>query len=229
MSTTTVHALLRKKVLVVTGSPCPNVNFDEEGLSTLSPLQSCVSIQGQWFICCSTFNEPSIHLLDYSTPPQRNHFSRPETINGLVDDILKNAQDPDGKILNGLEFPFWNGDISTPSYASDIAAWGYVRGQHNHVLNGTYPIGHMRWGLAGTANTVTFVHIDSDGFATFLRVVCGLKIWGIYREHKDQPLSSTKVFMNPSFRLDEVLDTAAYDFEIIALRPGDLLYDFFSI
>ncbi|EDR01135.1 uncharacterized protein LACBIDRAFT_333529 [Laccaria bicolor S238N-H82] len=39
-----------------------------------------------------------------------------------------------------------------------------------------------------------------------------------------QSLSSVNFFLKDSFRLDEVLDSSDYDFEIVALRPGDRLF-----
>jgi hypothetical protein len=45
-----LHALFRPgKNVVVTGCPCPNLQFDEEGLRTLAPLDSQVSIIGRSF------------------------------------------------------------------------------------------------------------------------------------------------------------------------------------
>ena len=81
----------------------------------------------------------------------------------------------------------------------------------------------MRWGLAGTANTVTFLHIDSDGFSTFVQVICGKKIWGIYCEAPDLPLFSINTFLDKKFRLDDIVEGAPYGFEALVLRPGDLL------
>ena len=142
-----------------------------------------------------------------------------------MSDILANARDPNGKILNGLEFPMW---ADTPKersvYAVDVVSWDYMRGKpYCGDLTTPYPTSHMRWGLAGTANTVTFLHIDSDGFSTFVQVICGKKVWGIYREAPDLPLSSINTFLDKKFRLDDIVKGASYGFEALVLRPGDLL------
>ena len=139
-------------------------------------------------------------------------------MSGLFRDILDNAWNPDGKILNGLDFPKWDENPKDCSaYATDVVAWDYVRGKP-HCGNFTipYPTAHMRWGLAGTANTMTSFHIDSDGFSTFLWVICGKKVWGISHA-PELPLSSIDVF------LDENLEAATHGIEAIVLRPGDLL------
>lgn len=140
----------------------------------------------------------------------------------MVRDILENAN-ADGKILNGLDFPLWSeSPKGQEGFAVDVAAFGYVRGKP-HFGNLPYPTGDMRWGLAGTANTITFVHIDCDGFATYIRVACGKKVWAILREDPQFPLSSIDTFLHKNFRLDDFPDGANYGFEAIVLRPGDIL------
>ena len=136
---------------------------------------------------------------------------------------MENGRNPDGKILNGLDFPMWDDSPrDRSSTAVDVVAFDYMRGKP-HCGGLPYPTGHMSWGLAGTANTVTFVHIDCDGFSTFIRVMCGKKVWAIYREDPELPLSSINVFLHKKFRLDDLVDGAKYGFEAIVLRPGDLL------
>ena len=147
------------------------------------------------------------------------------TVSGLVSDILENSQKPDGKILNGLEFPMWNvNPMEQSAFAVDVSAWDYMRGKPNcgnAVMS--YPTEHMRWGLAGTANTMTFMHVDSDGFNSFVKVVYGKKVWMLYRERPELPRSSTNVFLDQRFSLDEINPNAAFDLEAIVLRPGDIL------
>jgi len=48
-----LHALLRRKNVVVTGCVYPNLQFDEVGLRSLAPLDSQISIQGK---LCVRFN-----------------------------------------------------------------------------------------------------------------------------------------------------------------------------
>src|SRR6266704_3641353 len=141
--------------------------------------------------------------------------STPLTVSGLVSDILDHAHRPDGKILNGLEFPIWHDSPKERwRYATDVVAWDYLRGKPYCGSHTTpYPTAHMHWGLAGTANTVTFLHIDSDGFSTFLWVLVGKKIWGIYRQSPELPLSSVNVFLDENFLLDEIPDSETYGLE----------------
>lgn len=47
MTTQEIQARLRRKNVVVTGHPCPDVKYDAAGLRTLCPLHRKVSIQGK--------------------------------------------------------------------------------------------------------------------------------------------------------------------------------------
>jgi len=117
----------------------------------------------------------------------------------------------------------WNASTEPNAYAVDLVAWDFTRGKHGCASEFPYPTEHTRWGLAGTANTMTFVHIDSDGFNTFLKIVCGMKVWGVYKEKLPATLSSTNAFLHPSFHLNAVDETTRFDLEAVVLKPGNLL------
>jgi hypothetical protein len=150
----------------------------------------------------------------------------PATLNGHASDILSNAT-PRGKIVNGLDFPMWqDAQWERRSYATDMVAWDFLHGEpYCGTATTPYPTGHVRWGLAGTAHTVSMAHIDSDGFATFVQVMCGKKLWAVYRPSPGLPLWDTDVFVDPDlFQLDNVPEEAPFGLEAVVLRPGDLLY-----
>ena len=81
----------------------------------------------------------------------------------------------------------------------------------------------MRWALVGLQNALTFLHLDCEGVGTEITVADGGKAWGFLRERDSNPLSSINFFLKDSFRLNEVLPLSQYDFEVVALRPGDRL------
>jgi len=148
---------------------------------------------------------------------------------GRANDLLDNAT-PDGKILNGLDFPMWkNSQWVRSTYATDMVACDYLHGnEYCGSASEPYPIGHVRWGLAGTAHAVSMFHIDSDGFATFMELKCGLKLLAVYRPSSTLPLWDTNVFCNSEFfELDRIPAKAPFGLEGIILRPGDLLCVFF--
>ena len=122
---------------------------------------------------------------------------------------------------------YWCGGMGLPSREATVVAWDYLRGKP-YCGNFTTPylMAHMCWGLTGTADAVMFLHIDSDGFSTFVSPVCGKKIWDIYCKCPELPLSSPNVFLDDNFLLDEVLDSSKFGLEAIVLCLGDLLYSF---
>ncbi len=229
MAASDLQALMLKKNIVVTNvSHDPNVKFDECSLCRLSPLQAQVSrLRSQFKICShsllSLVDLETHNSVDYATLATSSRKCSPLISSGKTGDLLQNARDPNGKILNGLEFPMWNANMDPNSYAADLIAWDFTRGKLGCGRDISYPIQHIRWGLAGTAKTMTFLHIDSDGFSTFLSVQCGLKVWGVYRERPEKSLSSIGVFLDEGFCLDEIDDLALFDLEAIVLRPGNLL------
>lgn len=112
------------------------------------------------------------------------------------------------------------------SYATDMVAWDRIRGRHHcKSITTPYPIESVRWGLAGTAHTFTSLHVDSDGFATFVQVMCGMKVWIVFRPSSDLPLSSINAFEEgDTFQLDNIPKNAQFGLEAIVLKPGDQLY-----
>lgn len=162
--------------------------------------------------------------LDYSAVSASEEFCGPSTVAGTTRDILDNAVlGRNGRILNGLEFPRWDAHVVRTPFSSQLVAWHHTRNHHNAPLNLPYPTGDMHWGLAGTADTVTFLHIDSDGLGTDIQVMCGMKVWGLLRAREDAPLRSMSFFTSTDFSLDTVSADAHYDFEAIVLKPGDRL------
>lgn len=139
-----------------------------------------------------------------------------------MQDIWDNRH-PSGKILNALDLPLYAGDTEPTEYASELHAWDVTRGHHHIDQRSSYPTEHMRWALVGLQNVLTFLHIDCEGLSTDVTVDDGGKVWGFLRERHNNPLSSIKFFLNDSFCLNEVLPSSEYDFEVVALRPGDRL------
>lgn len=216
MPPTELQTRLSLKNIIVTDCPHRNMKFDEAGLRTLCALDSQVSMQG---MTSSSSYDPCFTRfhVDYSVSP-----TRPVTLSGHTKDLLYSK----GKILNGLDFPMWkDSQWDRCSYATDMVAWDYVRGRHQCKITTPYPTEHVRWGLAGTSHTFTSLHVDSDGFATFVQIMSGMKVWVVYRPSPVFPLSNIDVFTNrDAFQLDEIPKNAPFGLEAMVLKPGDQLY-----
>ena len=207
--------ILASKNIVVTGSPVPEAEFDEAGLETLTSFHLSVPLLGAFFLSFR-FCSSEAGLLDYSASPL------PANVIGPVSDLLECGKDG-SRILNGLEFPMLDASIELNAYSSDLAAWKATSGAHTCPRKAEYPKVDMRWGLAGTANTISFLHLDSDGFNTFLKVLCGLKLWAFYRECETYGLPSIDVFTTKSFLLDDISEDSDFGLEAVVLKRGDFV------
>lgn len=154
----------------------------------------------------------------------------PKTVSGTLQDVLASSGSDRGTTLNTLDLPLSSSEYSSSkSFSSDKTAYHFTKSSNSFSLNDPYPFEDLNWGLIGTKDAITFIHIDSDGLGTHVYILCGGKIWFFLRPKPglsvlaETSLSSRHMFLHSTFRLDRVLDTAHYDLEAVALTPGDLL------
>lgn len=169
----------------------------------------------------SIFRTELTHFPDCSIKPSGNSCG-PTVRTGRVREMWDNRH-PTGKILNALDLPLYDASTEPTEYASDLHAWDVTRGHHHINPTSSYPTEHMRWALLGHENAISFLHIDCEGLDTDVLVVDGGKLWGLLHPRRRNPMSSINFFLQDGFRIDEVLDSSGYDFEAVALRPGDKL------
>ncbi|PPQ75956.1 hypothetical protein CVT26_005784 [Gymnopilus dilepis] len=196
--------LLSRKHIVLDQVSTQEVKFDAAGLRSVRPLHNVCAVQ-----------DTSIHSMK-STMKER-------IINGTLQQVLDSVNDPEGKFLNCLDFP--GSLFATPvtSYATELIAWHYTRGAKGYQATMEYPRAHMRWHLVSTGNTVTWVHIDSDGLCSEIVVVCGKKVWylgGPKAEHA-YTLSDILIFLQNDFYVEVPISTL--NWEAVVLTPGTRL------
>jgi hypothetical protein len=214
---------LSKKNVIVTGWPSKEkVFFNENGLRKVAGTQSRqISINGNIHLINFSLNSLYVYFPDYSIKPSSNGCG-PMVVSGCVRDIWDNCH-LSGKILNALDLLLYDGNTEPTEYASDLHAWDVTHGHHHIDPASSYPTEHMWWALLGHENAITFLHINCEGGCTEVLVADGGKLWGFLHLHHSNPLSSINFFLNNSFCLDKVLRSSKYDFEAVALRPGDKL------
>ncbi len=134
----------------------------------------------------------------------------PSVLSGITQDLLDNAEDTDSsKILNALDFPLWDGIRDGNVYATDMAAWDVTRGLHTFDPSALYPTGDVRWGLAGLKHSISFLHLDPDGFHTENTIAVGGKAWVFYETaltSKHRPPTSSWIKDSISMTLSIVQD-----------------------
>ncbi|KAG6886587.1 hypothetical protein C0992_003268 [Termitomyces sp. T32_za158] len=142
---------------------------------------------------------------------------------GTLLDILRSVDEEHPKALNALDIPPC---ISTPfpyhPLFSDQIAWDNACGK----IDESYPTNDMRWSLATTAWAQHKWHADSNGFATFIKVETGTKIWFIgtpKRNLSPSLLSGGIERILGRFDLDGV-NSDTLDIEAVVLTPNNLLF-----
>ena len=141
---------------------------------------------------------------------------------GTLLDILQSLNAEHPKSLNALDIPPC---ISTPfphhPLFSDQIAWDRASGESVEH----YPINDMRWSLAATAWAQHKWHVDCDGFATFIKVESGAKIWFIGTPKRNLPSGQAIGGIDRilgTFDL-EGINSDILDIEAVILTPQDLL------
>lgn len=170
-----VQSLMRTKHLVVTGMPSRDIGFDEKGLKTLTNLQAKISIQGK-----PTLIYRNLMVIFVSTDQSINaadgYFTK-QVVIGTLQQLLEASRSESGPILNALSFPLPLSGVQATSTNSEVEAWRSTQGEKFCPPEVQFPVGDIRWGLAATNGARHWIHIDSDGFGTYIDVQCGGKWW----------------------------------------------------
>lgn len=142
----------------------------------------------------------------------------------LVNATEANTTHPQ-KILNALNLPNTMAGIEPTSYSSNCYARSRIIG-HEGYLPRAYPIGDIRWSIAGTTGALHRWHIDSDGFGSFIEPITGAKLWFVARpidSLSPDTFNATGLLMDDRFDLD-LNGKGLFAIEMITLHPGSMLY-----
>ncbi|KAH6883713.1 hypothetical protein BKA70DRAFT_1446713 [Coprinopsis sp. MPI-PUGE-AT-0042] len=105
--------------------------------------------------------------------------SRRTTLQHLVE--YSNIAIEKRPIVNALNLPLTPGlrpEQKFP-FSSEYVAW--MRTLGNSLCLDAYPTSHTRWSLVAFDGALHYLHIDSDGFGTWVEVKHGAKLWVIAR------------------------------------------------
>jgi hypothetical protein len=190
--------ILRHQHLVVVEQPVQKRAFNAAGLSRLGTENKRTVIHGKLLMHKSM--RSTHHFLDHSIPyDPRNPNNRQRE--GTLSDFAAAVSGDDGRILNGLDFPFTIADSDPWPLSSDLVAWRQTQGLPFCVKGDHYPYDSMRWGLCATAGAYSRSHMDANGGCTKVSPESGVKIW--------------LLGLPPSCNFDELADidtfTAEYD------------------
>jgi hypothetical protein len=159
--------------------------------------------------------------IDLSLPTGSEGTSR--LVCGLAEDLLQVSQDPNGRILNALEFPcLARRDDHSPPCSVDFVAWEQAALMDYEDRMEGFPCSHTRWGLAGLKGAYTFWHLDSDRFNTFVDVKNeeGEK-WWIVANTDRECASHSRLLLGKGFDLE--MGPSNVPLEAILLTKGTRL------
>ncbi|KAF9049143.1 hypothetical protein BJ165DRAFT_1464582 [Panaeolus papilionaceus] len=96
---------------------------------------------------------------------------------GTLEQVLQCATMENGKILNALDLPMPTATLEETCFTTDLVSWRLTMGELNCPRGEEYPTSKFRWALVTTKGGLHWVHLDNDGFATFIHVRTGAKWW----------------------------------------------------
>ncbi|KAH6902170.1 hypothetical protein BKA70DRAFT_1113287 [Coprinopsis sp. MPI-PUGE-AT-0042] len=109
------------------------------------------------------------------------------------------------------------------TFSSEHIAW--LRTLGNHFCFAPYPTSSTRWSLVAFNGALHYLHIDADGFGTWVEVKHGLKLWVIARpKDKSTPSFSDVDGFLKIFGDGTSPNPDSWTFEAIVLNPGTRLY-----
>jgi hypothetical protein len=140
---------------------------------------------------------------------------------GTVRSLLVSSQE-DGKILNALHFPMPEQGLGMWPFSTDSAAWRATKGEIGCAQDEVPPLADIRWGIAATTGALSWLHLDSNGFGTYIDTKAGLKWWIVLRrkgdEHRFESISEVGYFFDGEYREDEP-NEEKWDLEAVLLPP----------
>jgi hypothetical protein len=143
-------------------------------------------------------------------------------VKATLEDILRHANDEEGRALNALNLPMEVGGAQVPSsLASDEWAWKHTINKKLCKATDRFPNSAKRWALVSSSGTHSSWHTDADGLCTMVEVQNegGLKVWFVAVEREgEKPFSELTTFLR-DWDVDKP-NTEKWDVEAIILTPG---------
>jgi hypothetical protein len=105
--------------------------------------------------------------------------------------------------------------------STDTVAWSHTFNMPLCKKHQQKPITDIRWGLAATAGAISYWHLDTNGFATYIDVQVGKKWWVVAHPKEDGPSFASRDFYS-NFDCESI-NKDLWDVHAIMLEPGQRL------
>ena len=144
---------------------------------------------------------------------------------GTVQSLLASLKG-DGKILNTLNVPMPELGLCFWKFSTHSAAWIATKEVTDCPKRDTPPLSSIRWGLAATTGTLSWLHLDSSSFCTYVDTKAGFRWWIILRRkgevHCFESISKVEAFFDGLYEVD-CPNNDKWDVEAVLLPPGTRL------
>ncbi|KAG6912872.1 hypothetical protein DXG01_011433, partial [Tephrocybe rancida] len=128
------------------------------------------------------------------------------------------------KAINSLDNPQPVDSFSPQKFNSGELAWGQGLGQEYYRRDKNIPFMDLRWGLASTGDTTHNYHLDANGFASFVCVDTGAKLWILATPKKGREAEAfASIHLFTGEYSPDRPNTELWDFEAILLLPSMML------
>ncbi|KAG6825256.1 hypothetical protein H0H92_004277, partial [Tricholoma furcatifolium] len=180
-----------KACIVLTDCPVADFESDAHMVSSIAPLNRRVRLQD------FTFSDV-----------ERPRRGRPQH--------LLDHQD---RMLSALNLPAVVDEFERFPVFSDQKAWLHAAGRPYCSEKEPYPVPDMRWYLASTGSFHEW-HVDSNGLATFVFPMSGIKLWyiGTPKSRSFSDFRRVELFTNGYENY--LPNSDLWDVEVVVLSPG---------
>jgi hypothetical protein len=107
-------------------------------------------------------------------------------------------------------------------FSTDSAAWNSTKGTVNCDAEKAPPLTDFRWGLASRAGAISWWHIDSNGFGSYIDTKAGSKWWIVARrkgsDHSFESFSEVENFFDGLHQVDRP-NLEHFELEAVILPP----------
>ncbi|KAH6914629.1 hypothetical protein BKA70DRAFT_1094063 [Coprinopsis sp. MPI-PUGE-AT-0042] len=134
-------------------------------------------------------------FVDQSRPVGKGDVSVARSRRTTLEEMLKLSTLPLAQrpLVNALTLPMPPGLRPEQKFPFSTELFAWLRTLGNHFCFAPYPTSDMRWGLVAFNGALHYLHIDSDGFGTWIEVKTGLKLWVIARPKDGDVPSFTEI------------------------------------
>ncbi|KAK0479777.1 hypothetical protein IW261DRAFT_1564436 [Armillaria novae-zelandiae] len=149
-------------------------------------------------------------------------------VNMSLRELFEEGLEQEGRVLNALALPylssFYPYDCSS-ILSSHCRAFEHTSDMPADIFDTTYPVSATSFWLVATKGAISYMHCDCHGVGTVVEVLCGRKLWYIFRRRgssaDDSMIEEYMGDWAPGF----IPSPDEWEAEVVLLEPGSAFPD----